>query len=97
MKNEITIPILVSDLKEKDFITAAEHRKKYSQKRDIQAEDFNRAIITRLAKDREKLEQIQSEVGNQVACKKCGKKFSAGKTTNDILTCPDCLQNTIIE
>jgi hypothetical protein len=56
MKNEITIPILVSDLKENDKISAAEHRRKYSQKRDIQAEDFNKAIVARLAKDKEILE-----------------------------------------
>jgi hypothetical protein len=55
MKNELTIPILVNDLKEQDIISAADHRKKYSLKRDLQAEDFNKAIITRLEKDKEKL------------------------------------------
>jgi len=55
MKNEITIPVQVQDLKEKDIISAADHRKKYSLKRDLQAEDFNRAIVVRLEKDKEKL------------------------------------------
>ena len=61
MKNEITIPILVNDLKESDLITAADHRKKYSRIRDLQAEDFNKAIVTRLAKDKEMQENSQSE------------------------------------
>ena len=44
MKNDITIPILVNDLQEKDLVSAADHRKKYSLVRDQQAEDFNKAI-----------------------------------------------------
>jgi hypothetical protein len=61
MKNEITIPILVNDLNEQDILSAAEHRKKYSRLRDLQAEDFNRAIVTRLEKDKEKQEDSQIE------------------------------------
>ena len=90
MKNEITIPILVNDLKEKDLITAADHRKKYSLKRDLQAEDFNRAIVIRLEKDKEKLEHLQSEDMIQVKCKKCNKVFSVGTTTEDFIDCPEC-------
>jgi hypothetical protein len=93
MKNEITIPILVNDLKEKDLITAADHRKKYSLKRDIQAEDFNRAIVMRLAKDSEKLAQAQGEDMIQVKCKKCNKTFSVGTTTEDYIDCPECKQS----
>jgi phosphate uptake regulator len=59
MKNEITIPILMNDLKEKDKLSAAEHRKKYSSIRDKQAEDFNKAIVARLAKDKLILESNQ--------------------------------------
>jgi hypothetical protein len=60
MKNEITIPILVNDLKEKDLISADEHRKKYSLVRDLQAEDFNKAIVHRMQKDKEKQESEQN-------------------------------------
>jgi hypothetical protein len=63
MKNEITIPILINDLKEKDILSAAEHRKKYSTLRDKQAEDFNKAIVTRLAKDKEIQDNILREEG----------------------------------
>jgi hypothetical protein len=44
MKNEITIPVHLHDLDEKDKFAAEEHRKKYSAKRDIQALEFNQAI-----------------------------------------------------
>ncbi|MBA4322469.1 MAG: hypothetical protein C0408_06580 [Odoribacter sp.] len=62
MKNEITIPIQVQELKEKDIIAAAEHRKRYSLKRDIQAEEFNSAIVSRLAKEKEKQESEKEEI-----------------------------------
>jgi len=66
MKNELTIPILVNDLKEQDIISAADHRKKYSLKRDLQAEDFNKAIITRLEKDKEKLANMTPSTDMEV-------------------------------
>jgi hypothetical protein len=61
MKNEITIPVLIPEQNGKDLAAAAEHRKKYSLKRDSQNADFNRAIVLRLEKDKEKLEAEQSE------------------------------------
>jgi protein-arginine kinase activator protein McsA len=90
MKNEITIPILVNDLKEQDLITAEEHRKKYSRMRDLQAEDFNRAIVTRLVKDKEKQELVLNEDIKMVKCDKCGKEFSVEITTKGLKTCPEC-------
>jgi Ulp1 family protease len=90
MKNEITIPILLHDLEEKDKISAAEHRKKYSAKRDIQAMEFNQAIVTRLAKDKEKQELIQSEDSQQVSCEICGKALSADSIAKGLDSCPKC-------
>jgi hypothetical protein len=90
MKNEITIPVQVHDLNEKDLITAAEHRKKYSLLRDLQAEDFNRAIVYRLAKDLEKQVCIQSEDRRQVVCEKCNKEFSVEITSKEFMICPEC-------
>jgi hypothetical protein len=66
MKKEITIPVQVQDLKERDLISAADHRKKYSLVRDLQAEDFNRAIVTRLEKDKEKLANMVSLSNQEV-------------------------------
>ena len=97
MKNEITIPVQVHDLKEKELIAAAEHRKKYSLLRDSQAEDFNRAIVSRLAKDREKQEYSHSEDIKLVKCEKCGKEFSVGITTEGFVDCPDCKQNNKVD
>jgi hypothetical protein len=93
MKKEITIPIQVHDLQEKDILAADEHRKKYSIARDLLAEDFNRAIVSRLAKAQEKIEYNQNEELKQVRCKKCGKKFSVGITTDDSGICPECEEN----
>ena len=53
MKKEITIPEHFPDLKEDGLASAAERRKKYSTVRDIQAKEFNEAIITRLIKEKE--------------------------------------------
>ena len=54
MKTEITIPEHFPDLKEEDIIAAVERRDKYSLIRDLQAKEFNEAILLRLAKDKEK-------------------------------------------
>ena len=89
MKNEIEIPILGKDLNEKDLLTAAEHRRKYSLARDLRAEDFNRAIFSRFVKDKEMQEHIRNESIKQIKCEKCGKEFSPG-TAKDIKNCPDC-------
>ena len=45
MKNEIEIPIQ----KEEDFVAANLRRDKYSQTRDLQAQEYNTAIATRLS------------------------------------------------
>jgi Zn finger protein HypA/HybF involved in hydrogenase expression len=76
MKNEIEIPIQ----KEEDFVAANLRRDKYSQTRDLQAQEFNTAIAARLL----------SQDKSQVKCEKCGKEFSVDATTKDQLKCPDC-------
>ena len=76
MKDEIDIPIQ----KEVDFVAANIRRDNYSQIRDLQASEFNTAIASRLlAKDK-----------TQVKCEKCGKEFTNGSDTKDLLMCPDC-------
>jgi hypothetical protein len=55
MKDEITIPLV----KEENLIAAVNRREKYSLKRDVQAEEFNRAIAKRISKDTERKEQEQ--------------------------------------
>jgi hypothetical protein len=90
MKNEITIPVHLHDLDEKDKFAAEEHRKKYSAKRDIQALEFNQAIITRLEKDKDKLVIIQSEESQQVTCEICGKVLSADNIAKGFVSCPKC-------
>jgi len=76
MKDEIIIPVL----KEEDFVAATMRRDNYALKRDLQAQEFNSAIITRMIADEK----------NQIKCDKCGKVFNAGNTAKDSLTCPDC-------
>ena len=60
MRDEIIIPVQ----KDEDLIAAAKRSEKYSQKRDIQAMEFNEAIAHRLAKEKEKEQQEsnQSEI-----------------------------------
>jgi hypothetical protein len=76
MKNEITIPLL----KDEDFVSANKRRDTYALTRDLQALEFNGAIITRL----------QAEKKNIVKCETCGKEFSAGITSDNYLKCSDC-------
>jgi hypothetical protein len=76
MKNEIDIPIQ----KEEDFVAANLRRDKYSQTRDLQAQEYNTAIASRL------LSQNKTEV----KCEKCGKQFTVDATSKDLLKCPDC-------
>jgi predicted Zn-ribbon and HTH transcriptional regulator len=76
MKNEIDIPIQ----KEEDFVAANLRRDKYSQTRDLQAQEYNSAIASRLlAKDKV-----------PVKCEKCGKEFTAEPATKDSTNCPEC-------
>lgn len=90
MKNEITIPVHVHDLNEKDKFAAEEHRKKYSDKRDLQALEFNQAIITRLAKDKEMLANRQIEEIREATCETCGKVLSADSVAKAFTECPKC-------
>lgn len=97
MKTEITIPVQIPDLKKEDLIIAAERRERYSLIRDIQAKEFNNAIVCRLAKEREKQECSQNEDKKQIVCEKCGKEFSIEVTTIGFMNCPKCKQNIKIE
>jgi hypothetical protein len=54
MKNEITIPDHLPELKEEDLKVAAKRREDYALVRDLQANEDNQAIIRRLARDKEK-------------------------------------------
>ena len=76
MKNEIFIPLL----KNEDFVSANERRNTYATKRDLQALEFNGAILTRL----------QAEKQNIVKCETCGKEFSAGFSSDNSSKCSDC-------
>lgn len=77
MKNDITIQIL----KQEDFVAANKRRDKYALTRDLQALEFNEAIVIReLAEARKK-----------VKCEKCGREFIAGTAIASALTCPECV------
>ena len=76
MKNDIIIQFT----KEEDFVAANKRRDNYALTRDLQALEFNEAIVTR---------QI-SEARNQVKCEKCGKEYAAGITSKDSHICPVC-------
>jgi hypothetical protein len=58
MKNELIIPDHFPELKEEDIKIADKRREKYSLLRDQQAREFNEAIVTRLAKEKEKDSQV---------------------------------------
>jgi len=76
MKDDTIIQIT----KVEDFVAANMRRDKYALTRDVQALEFNQAIVTRQA----------SEARNLVKCDKCGEEFAAGITSEDSLTCPKC-------
>lgn len=76
MKNEIEIPIL----KEEDIIAANMRRDKYSITRDVQAREFNEAIVTRLL----------AESTKKIKCDKCGKEFTVANTEMALLSCTEC-------
>ncbi|MCX6328062.1 MAG: hypothetical protein NTZ85_00920 [Bacteroidia bacterium] len=54
MKNKISIPVYLPDLKEEDLKAAAKRREDYALSRDLQAEGNNEAIGRRLTKNKEK-------------------------------------------
>lgn len=75
MKDEINIPVL----KQEDFVAANKRRDDYALRRDLQAQEFNEAIVKREhAKDSTKSK-----------CEKCGKEFSEIVTSSPVI-CPDC-------
>lgn len=76
MENEINLQVN----KEANFVAANKRSDKYALKRNLQALEFNEAIVTR---------QL-AESKNKVKCEKCGKEFAAGTTSKDSLICPDC-------
>lgn len=76
MKDELNIQLP----KEEDFVAANMRRDKYALTRDVQALEFNKAIMTRL----------MSEDKIQVKCTKCGKEFTAEKSFGDSPFCPAC-------
>jgi hypothetical protein len=76
MKDEIIVPIL----KEEDFVAANKRRDTYALKRDIQAQESNLAIVTRML----------AQEKNQIKCDKCGKEFPAGHAAEGFLSCPAC-------
>lgn len=66
MKKEITIPEQLHRLKPEELEAAAKRRENYSVTRDLQAREFNDAILTRLAKEKEleiekEKERVESE------------------------------------
>jgi DNA-directed RNA polymerase subunit RPC12/RpoP len=76
MKNDITIQLP----RQEDFVAANKRRDKYAITRDIQAREFNEAIVTR----------EKAEAKNRVKCEKCGREFNAGTDNTDTHTCPEC-------
>jgi Zn finger protein HypA/HybF involved in hydrogenase expression len=76
MKDEIIVPVL----KEEDFVAANKRRDTYALTRDLQAQESNLAIVTRML----------AEEKHKMKCDKCGKEFSAGKSTEVSLSCPEC-------
>jgi transcription initiation factor IIE alpha subunit len=86
MKNEITIPVL----RKEGLVDAIKRSERYSLIRDIQATEFNDAIVTRLEKEKEKLMSNLNEDTKQVLCAKCGKEFSIGIATEGLMNCPEC-------
>ena len=90
MKNEINIPEHFPALKKEDLIAADQRREKYTLTRDIQAKEYNDAILSRLAKEREILLSGQSETGKQVKCEQCGMELSVELTDQGLINCPKC-------
>ena len=90
MKTEVNIPDHFPPVKEEDLIAAAERREKYSILRDLQAREFNGAIVSRMEKDKEKAETARNEEKKLINCKKCGKEFSVSVSAHDLIYCPEC-------
>lgn len=76
MKNPIIIPLP----KEEDIAALNKRRDNYAATRDLQALEFNDAIIKRL----------QAEARHLIKCDKCGKEFATGTAADSTSTCPEC-------
>ena len=76
MENEINLQVK----KDANFVAANKRSDKYALKRNLQALEFNEAIITR---------QL-AESKNNVKCEKCGKEFTTDTGTEDKVECPEC-------
>jgi len=90
MKPEITIPEHFPMLKEEDIIAADKRREKYTLARDLQAKEYNDAILHRLAKEKELLKSGEGEGSNQIKCRKCGNEFMVETSALRLMNCPDC-------
>jgi rRNA maturation endonuclease Nob1 len=77
MKNIISIPLP----KEEDIAALNKRRDNYAATRDLQALEFNEAIIKR----------IQAEARHLIKCDKCGKEFASVTTEETSLSCPECI------
>ncbi len=111
MKKEITIPEQLHKLKPEELEAAARRRENYSLTRDLQAREFNNAILIRLAKEKElekelqnekklemeKAESSQGESEKLIKCNKCGMEFSTGITIKGTMECPECNHTIKIE
>ena len=62
MKTEITIPEHFPLLTKEELIIADQRREKYTLKRDLQAKEFNDAILLRLAKEKEMLDKQNDDI-----------------------------------
>jgi predicted Zn-ribbon and HTH transcriptional regulator len=76
MKDNITIPVL----KDEDIAAANKRRENYAYTRDLQAREFNDAIVKRLL----------MEARHPVKCEKCGKEFIVEAEAALPHNCPDC-------
>lgn len=83
MKEEIIIPVQ----KEENLVAANKRRDKYAAKRDVQALEFNQAIVTRLL----------SEGNNQIKCEKCGRQFSIKIGSPGTQICSECSEIIVLD
>ena len=76
MENEINIEIQKGD----NLVNPNKRSDTYALKRNLQALEFNEAIIAR---------QL-AEAKNQIKCEKCGEEFVAGTASKNTLLCSKC-------
>ncbi len=54
MKDKIIVPDYLPDQREEDKIAAAKRRENYAVARDLLAKEYNEAITTRIAREKDK-------------------------------------------